>query len=234
MYGGRFLSFYRKAVLKALENGPKARYELIEELCPITMSKKKLQNTLNELEDEGIIICFPKRIGITRKWTSFYALPKHRHLLEVEVGQVAKALKYLCLELCRNPDVEEVAAKIEKDPESVRKILFKHVSELSWKPPTLEEKEEAKKLRDEAKRVSALIKYSRDDEIDLSEISMEDIKNAEFLLKHQFDSIKTEDYGIIGVVTGPGFPVSPSPKERSKKEAIETIKKLRKLKKLEP
>lgn len=198
------------------------------------MSKKKLQKVLNQLEDEAIIVNVPRRIGKTHKWTSFYALPKHRYLLEVELGQVAKALKYLRLELCRNPEVEEVAAKIDKDPEGVRKILFEHASELNWKPPTPEDKEESKKLRDEAKRVSALIKYSLDYKIDLSEVSMEDIKNAEFLLKHQFNSVKTEDFGIIGVVLGFGSPPPPPPKERSKKEAIEAIKRLRNLKKLEP
>ena len=231
MYGGQIVTFYRKAVIKILEQGPKPRYELVGELCPITMSKKKLQKTLNELEDEEIIVCVPNRIRGTHRWTSFYALPRHRYLLEVELDQVTKALKYLRLELCRNPEVEEVAAKIGEDPESVRKLLFKHAPKLKWKPPTPREKEEAKKLREETRKLAAWIKYSLDDEINLSEISMEDIKRAEFLLEHQLKSIKTEDIGVRGYLLGPGFPLPPPPKERSRKEVNEAIKKLRSLKK---
>jgi DNA-binding HxlR family transcriptional regulator len=230
----RILTYYEKTVLEALKNGPKPRNVLFKELCPKTMSIKKLQTTLNELEDEGRIICRPRRIGESHKWTSVYALPKHRHLLEADYSQIARAVKYLRLELCRNPEVEEVAAEIGEVPESVRKLLFKHASELRWKPPTPEEREEAKKLREEARKLAAKIKYSLDDEIILSEISMEDIKRAEFLLENQLKSIKTEDIGAGGVLLGPGFPLPPSPKERSRKEIIEAIKKLRNLKKGEP
>jgi len=234
VYGVKLLSHYREAVIEILEKGPKPRFELIRELCPRIMSEKKLQKTLNELEGERIIIAVPKRIGKTYKWTSFYALPKHRYLLEVELDRVARTLKYLSLELCRNPEVEEVAAKIGEDPESVRTLLFKHAPELRWKPPTPMEKEEAEKLREKTRKLAAMIKYSLDDEIDLSEISVEDIKRAKFLLKHQFESIKDEDVGIIGIILGPGFPPPPERKERSKKEAIEAVKKLRNLKKVKP
>jgi len=225
------LTYYEKTVLEALKNGPKPRNVLFKELCPKTMNIKKLQTTLNELEDEGRIICRPRRIGESHKWTSVYALPKHRHLLEADYSQIARAVKYLRLELCRNPEVEEVAAKIGEDPEGVRKLLFKHASELRWKPPTPEEKEEAKKLRERARKLAASIKFSLDEDINVSELSMEDVRRADFLLKHQFRSIKTEDIPVRGVVLGLGFPSPPSPKERSKKEAIEAIKKLRKLKK---
>ena len=225
------MAFYRKAVIKILEQGPKPRFELVKELCPRIMSQKKLQKTLNELEDEEIIVCVPNRIRGTHRWTSFYALPRHRYLLEVELGQVAKALKYLRLELCRNPEVEEVAAKVSEDPESVRKLLYKHASELRWKPPTQREKEEAEKFREKARKLAALIKYDLDDEISSSETSIEDIKGAEFLLRHRFKSIKIEDIGIRGVLLGPGFPSPASPKERGKREAVEAIEKLRNLKK---
>lgn len=234
MYGVKFLPFYRKAVIEVLKKGPKPRHELFKELCPRMMSQKKLQNTLNELGDERIIVCVPKRIGETHKWTSFYALPKHRYLLEVGLDQVAKALKYLRSELCRNPEVEEVAAKIGVDPESVRKLLFKYAPDLKWKPPMPEEKEEAKKLREEARKLAARIKYSLDNEISLSKISMEDIKRAEFLLKHRFKSIKTEDFGVRTILLGLGSSLPPPPKERSRKETIEAIRKLRNLKKVQP
>ena len=225
------MAFYREAVIKVLEQGSKPRYELVRELCPRIMSKKKLQNTLNELEDEGRIVNVPKRIEGTHRRTSFYALLKHRYLLEVEFGLVVKALKRLRLELCRNPEPEEIAAKIGADRQSVERLIFEYAPELKWKPPTQEEKEEAKKLRERARKLAASIKFSLDEDINVSELSMEDVRRADFLLKHQFRSIKTEDIPVRGVVLGLGFPSPPSPKERSKKEAIEAIKKLRKLKK---
>jgi len=231
VYGGRILDIYEKAVIAALKNGPKPRYDLVKELCPKTMSKKKLQRTLNELEDEGRIICIPKRTEKTHKWTSCYALPKHRYLLEVELGEVAKALKYLRLELCRNPRVEEVAARIGEDPENVRKLLFKHATELKWKPPTPEGTDQAKESRKKARELAAQIKYSWDTEISLSEISLEDMKRAEFLLEHQLESIKPEHLPSRGTLVGLGIHVGPPPvRERGKKQAIEAIKKLRNLK----
>jgi len=36
-----------------LKEEPKPRFELVRELCPKAMSKRKLQNILNELEEEG-------------------------------------------------------------------------------------------------------------------------------------------------------------------------------------
>jgi len=227
----RILPGYEKSVLEALKNGPKPRNILIKELCPKIMSEKKLQTTLNELEEERRIFCRPMRIGKSHKWTSVYALPIHQHLLEADYSQVARAVKHLRLELCRNPEVEEVAAKIGEDPENVRKLVFKHASELRWKPPSPEEKEEAKKLRQKAWELAAQIKYSLDNEIDTSEISMEDIKRATFLLKHQLNSIKLKHLPIRGVVLGPGFPTPSPPRERGKKEIIEAIKRLRGLKK---
>lgn len=228
------MSSYRNAVLEILEKGPRSRNELIKELCPKVMSQKKLQKTLNELEDEERIICVPRRIGGTRKWTSIYALPKHRYLLEVELGLVAKAVEFLRLELCRNPDVEEVAAKICEDPDSVRKLLFRHAVDFKWEPPTLDEKDEAKKLRKKARRLAAWIKYSLDDEISLSETSMEDIERAEFLLEHQFESIKTKNIPVRAILLGDGLTLPPPPKERSKKEIIEAIRKLKDRKKAQP
>jgi DNA-binding HxlR family transcriptional regulator len=233
VYGVRKLSDYEKAVLDALKNGPKVRKELVQVLCPKRMSVKKLQKTLNELVDEGRVICIPRRIGQTHKWTSCYALPKHKYLLETDFKAVVNAVKYLRLELCRNPDVEEVAAKIGVDPESVQKHLFIHASELKWKPPTTEDKEKAKGMRQKVWGLAAQIKYGLEGEINVPEISIDDIKRVEFALKHKFKSIKLEHLPFRGVVLGPGFPTPPSPKEISKKEAIQVIKKLQRLKKHE-
>jgi len=227
----RILPGYEKSVLETLKNGPKPRNILIKELCPKIMSEKKLQTTLNELEEERRIFCRPMRIGKSHKWTSVYALPIHRHLLEADYSQVARAVKHLRLELCRNPEVEEVAAKIGEDPENVRKLVFKHASELRWKPPTPEEREKAKESQKKAWELAAQIKYSWDDEISLPEISLEDIKRAEFLLTHQLGSIKPEHLPFIGSVLGPGINIGPPPiRERGKKEIIDAIKKLRGLK----
>jgi len=224
------LDYYEKAITKALKNGPNPRNNLVKELCPKIMSKKKLQNTLNELEDEGKIICHPKRFSNSHKWTSFYALPKHRHLLEADYSQVIRAVKDLRLTLCRNPDVEEVAAKIGEDPENVRKILFKHALMLRWNPPTLAEKEEVRELQNRAREVAAVIKYSKEDDYGLeekiseSEISRQVLESAQFLLEHQYKSIKEKDIPSSGILIGPGFPLPSEPHKRSKKEALKMIK----------
>lgn len=230
MYGARILPFYEKTVIKTLKNGPKTRKELVEEICPKMMSKKKLQKTLNELEDEGRIICHPRRFDKSHKWTSVYALPKYRHLLELDYGRVVRVVKYLRLRLCRNPDVEEVAVKIEEDPENVRKTLFKHASELKWSPPTKKEKEETRKLQNRAREVAAVVKYRKEDDYGLeekiskSDISREVLESAQFLLEHQYNSIKEKDMPVFSVLMGPGFPLPSKPHKRSKKEALKTIK----------
>lgn len=230
MYGAAMLSLYEKAVIHSLKNGPKTRNELFKEIYPKVMSEKKLQETLNELEDEERITCVPKRVGETHKWTSYYALREHKYLLEVDLAKVADAVKYLRLELCRNPEVEEVAAKIGKYPESVAKLLFKHAPDLKWKPPTSEEKEEAKKLHQKALELATQTKYGLHDDIDISEVSMEDVKRAAFLIKHQFSSIKQEHLPFRGVVLGPGLSTPRLPSEKSKKETEATVQKLRRLK----
>jgi len=233
------LTDYEKSVLEVLKNGPKPRKDLFEEICPKTMSEKKLQTTLNELEDEERIICRPIRTGKSRKWTSVYALPKHRHLLEVDYRKVARAVENLRLELCRNPEVEEVAATIGEDPESIQKILFEHAPELKWMPPTPSEKKEAEKSREIARNVASLVKYSLEkdysledreifwrDDIPESKISVEVFERARFLLEHRFESVREENIPRMGALIIGRTYVGPSePKERNKKEAIETIRK---------
>jgi hypothetical protein len=230
VYGARKLSVYEKVVIDALKNGPKVRNRLVVEICPNTMSVKKLQTTLNNLENEGKVVCVPKRLDKTRKWTSCYALPKHKFLLEVDLGQVANAVKYLRLELCRNPDIEEVAARIGGDPENLRTFLFIHAPELRWKPPTSEEKEKAQALRQKAWGLGAQIKYGLDDEIETSEISMDDIGRAEFLLRYKWTSVMREHIPSIPRLAGAGLSGPPSPRERDKKETMEAIQKLKRLK----
>lgn len=233
------MSSHEKSVLEALKNGPKPRNELIEELCPEKMSEKKLQTTLNELADEEKIICRPKRIGESHKWTSVYALPKHRHLLEVDYSQVARAVKDLRLELCRNPDVDEVAAAIGGDPDNVRKTLFEHAPELRWRLPTPSEKEEAERSCEIARDLATIFKYGVEKDFDPKvgaifwrdptfqlKISAEDFERALFLLERRFESIKEEDIYPKLMVAAPGRFIGPSePRERSKKEAIETLRK---------
>lgn len=221
------MSVYEKAVINALKNGPKVRNKLVEEICPNIMSVKKLQTTLNYLENEGKVVCVPKRLDKTRKWTSYYALPKHKFLLEVDLSQVANAVRYLRLELCRNPDVEEVAARVGGDPESIRTLLFIHAPELRWKPPTAEEKERAQTLRQKAWALAAQIKYSRDDEIEVPEISTDDIRRATFLLQRKLTSLKREHIPTPARLVGTGFSLPSSPRERDKKEIKEAIQKLK-------
>jgi chaperonin cofactor prefoldin len=227
VYGVKISSIYEKAVLETLKSGPKMRKELVEELCPRRMSVKKLQSTLNYLVDAEKIVRVPKTIGKTQKYTSFYALPQHKYKLETNLDEIAKAVKELRLELCRSPEVEEVAARIGVDPDIVKKLLFEHAPDLRWKPPTLEDREEAKNLRRKALELAAQAKYGLTRQIGLSEISVEDVDRAEFFLKREFQNITLEHIPSKGVIAGPGFPAPPSPTEKGKEDALKAVKELR-------
>lgn len=152
---------YKKAVLTALEHGPKARHELVKELTPsndITsakMSIKKLQKTLNELEDEKRIICHPVRIGASRKWTSLYALPQDEILVKTRMervsatsyrrsgrkpttleGKVKRTIENLRFILKRNPTSLEISYDTGETPEAIREVAFKLSPTMGWREPS--------------------------------------------------------------------------------------------------
>lgn len=202
------LSSDAKVIVELLKKQP----QTMEELCKSAgISRATFYRVSQALDDFKII----KKMGDRHALWNFCELEE----------TVANAVDYLRLDLCRHPEAEEVAARIGRDPESVRKLLFFHAPDLGWKPPTQEEKEEAKKQRQKAWELAAQIKYSLDDEIEILKISMEDVERAEFLLKHQLNSIKLEHLPFRGVVLGPGFPTPSPPRERTEKEIKEAIEK---------
>ncbi len=128
------MSLYEEVVLKILENGPLPRAALIKLICPKIMSQKKLQNTLNELEDEQKIICVPRRNGKCKKWVSWYALPKHKHLLKVEEELVVNTIKHLKRKLLRFPTVKEIACELDFPPEDIIGLVYKSAPQTGWHP----------------------------------------------------------------------------------------------------
>jgi hypothetical protein len=209
-YSKKNLSADAKIILSLLKKQPQTMEELRKSA---NISKNTFYRVSQALD----------RFKIMKKTGERYALSDFYELEET----VANAVRYLLLELCRNPETEEVAAKTGADPESVRKLLFEHAPELNWKPPTAEDKENAKKLRQKAWELAAQIKYGLDSEIEMSEVSMDDIRRATFLLQHKLASIKLEHLPVRGVLLGAGLSVPPSPKERDKKEIREAIQKLK-------
>ena len=137
------MSIYERAVLEMLRDGPKQRSELIKQLCPKIMSVKKAQSTLNDLEDEGKVKTRSKRKEGSRRWTTWYMLPEHEYLLDVDAGRVVGAIERLWALLLRPPTVEEIALQTGVTPENAEKLAYKTAKETRWFPPTQETKENA-------------------------------------------------------------------------------------------
>ena len=223
----RILSRYEVAVLEALRNGPRRRKDLVSAIVDVgIMSQRKLQKTLNELVDAEKIVRTQRREEGTHRTAIWYALPRHRHLLEVDFGELATAVKNLRVELCRNPDVEEIAARIGKDPDDTRRTVFEHAPELDWHPPTSEEKEEAKELCQKALGLAAEIKFSVEDEEEISKLSINVLENSVFLLGHRLETIKQENLPNKPIVLFPNSPSLPMPNERSKEQILEKMKEI--------
>lgn len=155
------MSIYKKAVLEVLKDGPKERSELIKQLCPKIMSVKKAQSTLNELEDEGKVKVRSKRKDGSRRWITWYVLPKHEYLLEVDMGRVVGAIERLRLILFRPPTVEEIAVETGTIPNVAEKLAYATAKEIRWFPPTPEMIEEARAKLGEVLVCSARMKECR-------------------------------------------------------------------------
>jgi len=143
VYGGKKLSLFEKAVLELLKEEPKQRKHIVRELCPRIMSKKKLQMTLNELEDAGRVKAISRRIEGSRRWTTWYALPGHEYLLDVDSGRVIAAIERMWAILPRPPTSEEIAVEIGITPDAAEKLGYKVAPQTGWFPPSPEMIEEA-------------------------------------------------------------------------------------------
>lgn len=137
------MSVYWKAVQERLREGPKPRLELVRELCPKAMSKRKLQSTLNELEEKGLVLCIPKREKGSKRWISWYALPEHQYLMEVDEGRVVDAVERLKLKLLRYPTAEEIASEADIPRAAAEDMAFRTAPRTGWQPPSQQEIDES-------------------------------------------------------------------------------------------
>ena len=182
-------SIYEQAVKKVLEEGPLSRAILVKLISPKIMSQKKLQNVLNEMEDEKKLICIPRRDGESKKWSSWYALAKHKHLLDVESGTTTEAIKKLKLELLRVPTVEEIARELCIVPEEAVKLAYRYGRDLGWHPPSEEEIQEAEEKRGRIITLASLMKEKPDSPI-VKDATPEDVESAKYLLKNHPELIQ--------------------------------------------
>lgn len=138
--------------MRELRKGPKLRLELVKSVVDAhLMSVKKLEKTLAELENDGLITRKAAEVPGTRKYTSLYALKEDRDLLDKYVprrigeipgrkpstleGLLKRAIPELRSRLKRNPTKEEIALEIGKTPKVIEKSLFRVAKSLRWIPP---------------------------------------------------------------------------------------------------
>ena len=132
------MSVYEKAVLDLLKDGPKQRKWMILQLCPKIMSLKKAQATLNELEDAGRTKNLRERVDGTHRYESWYCLPEHQFLLEVDAGKVVGAVERLWSILLRPPTGEEIAVETGITPDGAEKLAYKYALQTGWFDPAPE------------------------------------------------------------------------------------------------
>lgn len=132
------MSHYEKSVLDLLKAGPKQRKWLLVQLCPKIMSQKKLQKTLNELEDGGEVVGVSRRVEGRRNWTTWYVLPGQEYLLDVDAGRIIGAIDRLKVVLLRMPTVDEIAVEAGITPGEAEKLVYKLATQTGWFNPTPE------------------------------------------------------------------------------------------------
>jgi ribosomal protein L29 len=129
------LSVYEKAVLDLLKEGPKQRKWIVGQLCPRIMSQKKAQKTLNELENAGKVKAVSKRIGGSRRWSTWYVLPGQEYLLDIDAGRVIAAVERLWGLLFRPPTPDEIAVETGITPGEAENLAYKLATQTGWFNP---------------------------------------------------------------------------------------------------
>jgi len=155
------LSIYEKAVLDLLKDGPRQRKWILGQLHPKIMSRKKTQKTLNELESAGRIKAISKRLEGTRRWSTWYVLPEHEYLLDIDAGRVIEATKRLWDILLRPPTVEEIAVEIGITPDASEKLAYKYATQIGWYNPSSQSIDCSKAILGEALVCAARIKAGK-------------------------------------------------------------------------
>jgi hypothetical protein len=129
---------YAKSVLDLAKDGPMRRQWLVDQLCPKIMSIKKLQKTLNELTLEGKLVKSPRQAEASGRSETWYMLPKHRYLLEVDAGKIIGVIERLKHLLLRMPTVDEVAVEAGITPSEAEHLVYKLAAQTGWYNPTPE------------------------------------------------------------------------------------------------
>ena len=129
---------YAKAVLDLLKDHPKRRQWLINQLCPLTMSKQKLQKTLNQLTLERRLIKKSRPPDSGSGWETWYMLPGQEFLLDVDAGRIISAVERFKVLMTRMPTMNEIALEIGLTPTETEKLLYELAPQIGWYNPTIE------------------------------------------------------------------------------------------------
>jgi hypothetical protein len=138
-YEGKSQVDYYKSILDSLNNGPMRRQMLVNQLCnsnPSIMSEKKLDKTLKELADEGKIVKKSRALESRGGWETWYMLPKHSHLLDVDASKFITAVKRLKSLLLRVPTTDELAVEVGITPGEAENLAYKLASKTGWYNPS--------------------------------------------------------------------------------------------------
>ena len=100
------------------------------------MSKRKLQGTLNGLEEAGQIKKVDRRIN--RRITVWYVLPEHEYLLKVDEARMLSAMERLEKLLLRPATVDELAVETGVTPAVAEKFAYKLAVQAGWFNPSPE------------------------------------------------------------------------------------------------
>jgi hypothetical protein len=135
-HGGKIMVEYEKAVLDLVKDDPKRRQWLVNQLCPPVMSERKLQKTLNELEDDKKIVKVPKYGEGCVGLETWYMLPGHRLSFEVDDSRIATAIEHLKPILLRQPTIDELAVEVGITPAEAEILAYKLASQTGWYNPS--------------------------------------------------------------------------------------------------
>lgn len=133
------MSIYRNFVESELKDGPTARQELIERLCPSKMSIRRLQKTFNEMLNDGVIFVNHTKNPATKKVIAFYGLKGHEYRLHEKLGSMQRAIDELRRILLRNPKPDELAYELRMTPKEAENLAYSTAKETGWRFPTEEE-----------------------------------------------------------------------------------------------
>ena len=161
------------------------------------MSKRKLQGTLNDLEEAGKI----KKVyrSIDDRQTTWYVLPEHEYLLNVDEGRMLSAMERLKKFLFRPATVDELAVETGVTPAVAEKMAYKLAAQAGWFNPSPELIAYAREKLGEVLVCTARIKQNVSD-ADLNHIYRNDLEIIDeakrFLKEHpeMIPSLKPDEY----------------------------------------